>query len=115
MDPYKCTLALCVTPCILATWFMILSANILAVDLFDDFEPYRQSGTVELMDVYEMGRNWERNTFTDMKVITGYDCGDGWEAAYERIHYGLEVACDCIGIYSKRGSRIRNANGWSYN
>ena len=99
-------LALCMIPLALATWFMIFSASIIAADKFSDFESFKRTGTTELMDVYEMGRNWEQNTFTDLKVINGYDCGRGWEAAYERIHYGLEVGCDCLGIRSTRYRRI---------
>ena len=54
-----------------------------------------------LAGVYDMGRDWDRKTFTDIEVIDSRDgpCAEGWEPAYERTYYGMDVACDCLGKY----------------
>jgi len=58
------------------------------------------------MQVYEMGRDWDRNSFTDLKVVSNFECERDWEAVYERIFYGLDVGCDCINIGRQRYYRI---------
>jgi len=57
----------------------------------------------QLAQVYDMGRDWDKKTFTDLKVIdeAGQPCERGWEDAYNRVYYGLQEACDCLGRYGR--------------
>ena len=45
-----------------------------------------------------MGRDWQTEPFVDLEVTTDFDCKAGWEPVYERIFYGLQEGCDCLGI-----------------
>ena len=49
-----------------------------------------------------MGRDWQIKPFIDLKVTTGYGyCDEGWDSAYEKIFYGLDVGCDCLDVYDR--------------
>ena len=98
---------ICVACCggCVAMNFMIMSivTGSFAVNKFYSFDAYAATGSNVLAGVYDMGRDWDRKTFTDIEVIDARDgpCAEGWEPAYERTYYGMDVACDCLGKYGK--------------
>ena len=48
-----------------------------------------------------MGRDWQKEPFTELKVVDTNTCGQGFEPVYEKTFYGLDVACDCLGIFDR--------------
>ena len=49
-----------------------------------------------------MGRDWQRKTFTNIEVEDQDDgCSNGWDPIYNRVFFGIEVACDCLGRYGR--------------
>jgi len=47
-----------------------------------------------------MGRDWQRATFTDLKVMEEWEaCEQGWNNTYNRAFYGLDIACNCLDKY----------------
>ena len=51
-----------------------------------------------LAGVYDLGRDWQTRPFIDLQVTDDNVCPAGYESTYERVFYGLDVGCDCLGI-----------------
>ena len=86
-------------------WVLCIAAGSFAVDRFVDFNEYSATGVSELSQVYAMGRDWDRASFTDLMVMDEdalfSGCPDGWEDAYNRVFYGIDMSCDCLGQYGR--------------
>ena len=91
---------LCCWSCSFIT--IILACGSFAIDRFLYFNAYQATGVEQLASVYDMGRDWQRKTFTDIEVRDKNEgCRYGWEPIYNRIFYGIEIACDCLGRYGR--------------
>ena len=87
-------------------WQVILVALLLACgsysfDRFKNYSAYYNTGTSQLTNLYDMGRDWQRPTFSNLTVTDMPSCPPTQEALYERIFYGMRIGCDCIGIYDR--------------
>ena len=90
--------------CVLCVNFiLIIAIGSYAVDKFTDLNVYKATGVEELSYVYDMGRDWDRNTFTDIRVEedVAYGCEFGWEDMYNRVFYGVKPCCACLGRYGR--------------
>ena len=84
-------------------WVLVVACGSFAVDRFTEFDAYAGTGVAELSSVYAMGRDWDQKTFTSLEVVDPYyqGCPDGYEDAYNRVFYGIDIACDCLGRYGR--------------
>ena len=66
-----------------------------------------------------MGRDWQRKPYSELSVTETNNCETGYEPVYEKIFYGMDVACDCLGIYDRwieyDNSFIEDQRGCEYN
>ena len=90
----------CFASCYLVTfWALIVSAGSMGVNYYNTFSAYQETGGKRLSGLYELGRDWQKGPCLDLEVSEfDYRCQPGEEPGYERIFYGLGVACDCVGI-----------------
>lgn len=53
------------------------------------------------MGLYDLRRDWSMPLLTDLTVWGSDTCPQGWRPAYERIWHGMDIACDCLGVYDR--------------
>ena len=90
----------------LCCWALVLlcltiSIGSIAVDRFSGYDAYRETGTDKLTQLYDLGRDWQQKTFTDIKIVNDDNCDFGWEPVYSRIFGGAETGCNCLGISNR--------------
>ena len=42
--------------------------------------------------------DWTITPFVDMSVTTDWECAEGDEVAFTRGWFGMQAACDCLGV-----------------
>ena len=89
----------CIINNIFVLFLIVLGA--ICTSNFRNFNAYERSGTAHLTGLYTMGRDWQQRPFTDLMVTDETSCPDAWQATYERVFYGLDIGCDCFGVYSE--------------
>ena len=82
-------------------WILVIAAASIAINKYASFNAFESTGTSELLSLYDMGRDWEKQTFTKLMVTDKSSCEPGWDVVYERVFYGLKVGCDCLGKYDR--------------
>ena len=85
--------------CGLILWTIIMVASIGAIDLSEGGISDVAIANFEFGGASDMGRDWQQKTFTDINVTSSW-CPVGWEHAYNRVFYGMQPGCDCLGVFS---------------
>ena len=85
----------------LAFWIVVIVTGTMCIKNFEEYDTFERVGIDQLTNVYAMGRDWQKEPFTELKVVDTNTCGQGFEPVYEKTFYGLDVACDCLGIFDR--------------
>ena len=93
------TICLFICNCVYVAFLIYLGS--ITANYFAGYNSYYRMGTKHLAGLYSMGRDWQQNPYTDLIVTDDTKCPIGWQATYERIFYGLDIGCDCTGIFSR--------------
>ena len=59
--------------------------------------------------VNQLVDDWTVQPFTQIQMTDDYYCPDGWTEVYERVWYGLTIACDCEGVKKAKCSGDKNS------
>ncbi len=86
---------------IMALYCLTLSIGSIAFENYDSYDAYAATGTSKLTNLYDMGRDWQQETFTDIRVVNDTTCGPGWEVMFSRTFGGAETGCNCLGISNR--------------
>ena len=80
---------------------LLLACGSYSFNRFESYNAFYNTGTSELTNLYDMGRDWQRETFSNLTVTDMPYCSPTQETLYERIFYGMRIGCDCLGIYDR--------------
>jgi len=63
-----------------------------------DDEVFDNQPTIQGDYFSQVTKDWDRVPFTELHVTDQTSCPDGTELVFERVWYGMTIACDCLDV-----------------